>query len=150
MFFPLEKSFRDAGCFFIRRSFSNDILYKLALEGYLFLPFSVKGFLIEFFFEGGRSRSGKLTTAKVWLFQMLSVAHGHIPEEKRKKLIFLPVSIMHEYVPEQKTLTRELGVLKRKKSQQKELLKIFQILAISLVVFTLSSVILLTLIFFQI
>ena len=125
--FPIGKVFRESGCFFIRRSFSNDILYKLALEGYLFYLLS-EGKPIEFFFEGGRSRSGKLLPPRYGLFQMLSVAHGHIPAEKKKKLLFLPVSIMHEYVPEQKTLTRELGGAKKKKESTKELLKVFQIL----------------------
>ena len=55
--FPIGSLFRNSGCFFIRRSFNNDILYKLTLEGYLYyllgrsqLSFSLRG----------RSRSGKL------------------------------------------------------------------------------------------
>ena len=76
--FPIGTVFRESGCFFIRRSFNNDILYKLALEGYLFYLLS-EGKPIEFFFEGGRSRSGKLLPPRYGLFQILSIAHGYIP-----------------------------------------------------------------------
>ena len=34
--FPIGYLFRNSGCFFIRRSFNNDILYKMTLEGYLY------------------------------------------------------------------------------------------------------------------
>ncbi len=36
--FPIGKIFRSGGCFFIRRSFQNDILYKLTMEAYLYAP----------------------------------------------------------------------------------------------------------------
>ncbi|MAW06765.1 MAG: hypothetical protein CME61_00620 [Halobacteriovoraceae bacterium] len=124
--FPIGKIFRKSGCFFIRRSFSSDITYKLALEAYLYYLL-IEGKPIEFFFEGGRSRSGKLLPPRYGLFQMLSLAHQQIPESKRKKLLFVPVSIMHEYVPEQKTLTKELGGASKKKESTKELLKVFHI-----------------------
>ena len=56
--FPIGKLFRKCGCF-IRRTFHDDQLYKLTLEGYLYYLLQ-EGIPIEFFFEGGRSRSGKL------------------------------------------------------------------------------------------
>ena len=49
--FPIGKIFRKSGCFFIRRSFSSDITYKLALEAYLYYLL-IEGKPIEFFFEG--------------------------------------------------------------------------------------------------
>lgn len=105
--FPIGPIFRRSGCFFIRRTFANDILYKVTLEAYLHYLL-VKGSPIEFFFEGGRSRTGKLLPPRYGLYQMLIEAHQAIPENVRKPLKFIPVSIVHEYVPEQKSLTREL------------------------------------------
>lgn len=112
--FPIGPLFRRSGCFFIRRTFANDILYKMTLEAYLYYMLK-KGFPIEFFFEGGRSRTGKLLSPKYGLYQMLIEAHLAIPEAVRKPLRFIPVSIVHEFVPEQKSLTRELDGAKKKK-----------------------------------
>lgn len=112
--FPIGPLFRRSGCFFIRRTFANDIVYKLTLEAYLYYMLK-KGHPIEFFFEGGRSRTGKLLSPKYGLYQMIIEAHSAIKEEERKPLKFIPVSIVHEYVPEQKSLTRELEGAKKKK-----------------------------------
>ena len=112
--FPIGPLFRRSGCFFIRRTFANDILYKLTLEAYLYYML-IKGNPIEFFFEGGRSRTGKLLPPRYGLYQMIIEAHGAIPADIRKPLYFVPVSIMHEYVPEQKSLARELEGAKKVK-----------------------------------
>nr|BDT28782.1 1-acyl-sn-glycerol-3-phosphate acyltransferase [Bacteriovorax sp. HI3] len=112
--FPIGPLFRRSGCFFIRRTFANDILYKLTLEAYLHYML-VKGNPIEFFFEGGRSRTGKLLPPRYGLYQMLIEAHNAIPEKNKMPLKFIPVSIVHEYVPEQKSLVRELEGGKKKK-----------------------------------
>jgi len=119
--FPIGPLFRRSGCFFIRRTFANDILYKLTLEAYLHYML-VKGNPIEFFFEGGRSRTGKLLPPRYGLYQMLIEAHQAIPEQKRKPLKFIPVSIVHEYVPEQKSLARELDGGKKQKESMGQVL----------------------------
>lgn len=111
--FPIGNLFRKSGCFFIRRSFASDILYKLTLEAYLFyLLMEQKP--IEFFFEGGRSRTGKLLAPRFGLYQMIVEAHSHLPVDKKRSLKFVPVSIVHEYVAEQKSLVKELGGAKKK------------------------------------
>lgn len=124
--FPIGKLFRKSGCFFIRRSFASDILYKLTLEAYLYyLLMNQKP--IEFFFEGGRSRTGKLLSPKYGLYQMLLEAHSHLPEDRKKDLAFVPVSIVHEYVPEQKSLAKELGGAKKTKESTGQLLSLFKL-----------------------
>lgn len=105
--FPIGKLFRKSGCFFIRRSFNNDVLYKVTMEAYLYYLLINKE-PIEFFFEGGRTRTGKLRPPKYGLYQMLLEAHSHLPEGQKTDLLFVPVSIAHEYVPEQKSLAKEL------------------------------------------
>jgi len=122
--FPIGALFRKSGCFFIRRSFNNDILYKLTLESYIYFLLA-KGFPIEFFFEGGRSRTGKLNPPRFGLFQMILETHHKIPNAR--PLVFLPVSIVHEVVPEQRSLTKELRGGKKEKESASQLLKIFKL-----------------------
>ena len=127
--FPIGKIFRKSGCFFIRRSFSSDINYKLTLEAYLFYLLK-QGKPIEFFFEGGRSRTGKLLPPRYGLYQMLLEAHKALHEEgDGRKLMFVPVSIAHEYVPETKSLAKELGGAKKKKESITQLLGLFKLFA---------------------
>lgn len=126
--FPIGPLFRRSGCFFIRRTFANDILYKLTLEAYLYYML-VKGNPIEFFFEGGRSRTGKLLPPRFGLYQMLIEAHSAIPEESRRPLQFIPVSIVHEYVPEQKSLARELEGGKKKKESAGQVFGLVKLLS---------------------
>lgn len=126
--FPIGPLFRRSGCFFIRRTFANDILYKLTLEAYLYYML-IKGNPIEFFFEGGRSRTGKLLPPRFGLYQMLIEAHSAIPVGKRKPLKFVPVSIAHEYVPEQKSLARELDGAKKQKENAFQVLGLVKLLS---------------------
>lgn len=126
--FPIGPLFRRSGCFFIRRTFANDILYKLTLEAYLYYML-IKGNPIEFFFEGGRSRTGKLLPPRYGLYQMLIEAHSAIPADVRKPLQFVPVSIVHEYVPEQKSLARELDGAKKVKENAGQLLGLVKLLS---------------------
>jgi len=124
--FGVGRIFRLSGCFFIRRTFGSDILYKLTLEAYLYYLLH-EGKSIEFFFEGGRSRSGKLQGPRFGLYQMIMEAHQALPAEKKKKLIFIPISIIHEYVPETRTLARELEGAKKHKESFGQFLKVFKI-----------------------
>ena len=126
--FPIGSLFRKAGCFFIRRSFASDINYKLTLEAYLYYLLKMNR-PIEFFFEGGRSRTGKLLPPRFGLYGMLLDAHRALTEERESSLVFVPVSIVHEYVPEQKSLADELGGAKKKKESSRQLLSLFGLLA---------------------
>ena len=126
--FPIGKIFRSGGCFFIRRSFQNDILYKLTMEAYLYALLKQKE-PIEFFFEGGRTRSGKLRPPKFGLYSMLLEAHSHLPEEERGDLQFVPVSIAHEYVPEQRALAKEMMGGKKVKENATQILGLFKLIA---------------------
>ncbi len=126
--FPIGPIFRKSGCFFIRRSFANDILYKMTLEAYLYYMLK-EGNPIEFFFEGGRSRTGKLLQPRFGLYQMLVEAHKEIPDSERKPLRFIPVSIVHEYVPEQKALARELDGAKKVKENAAQIFGLVTLLS---------------------
>lgn len=126
--FPIGTLFRRSGCFFIRRSFASDITYKLTLEAYLYYLLKM-GRPIEFFFEGGRSRTGKLLPPRYGLYGMLLEAHQALLKERETPLVFVPVSIVHEYVPEQKSLAKELGGAKKKKESPTQILGLVKLFA---------------------
>ncbi len=114
--FLIGDLFRKSGCFFIRRSFASDITYKLTLEAYLYHLLK-NDCVIEFFFEGGRSRTGKLLPPRYGLYGMLMDAHQQLYRESGKPLLFVPVSIVHDYAPETGALVKELkGAKKRRES----------------------------------
>ncbi len=104
--FPLGQFFGRAGAFFIRRSFTSDHLYKLTFEAYVYYLLKTEQ-VVEFFFEGGRTRTGKLMKPKYGLFQMLLEAHSQMANAK--PLMFIPVSLAHEHIPEEKAHARELS-----------------------------------------
>ena len=58
-FFPLGVIFRHSGAFFLRRSFKGLKLYPVIFKQYVKTLVS-EGYSIEFFIEGGRTRTGKL------------------------------------------------------------------------------------------
>ena len=57
-FLPLGPLFRRSGVFFIRRTFKDNPLYKFVLRSYIEYLVE-KRFSLEWYIEGGRSRSGK-------------------------------------------------------------------------------------------
>ncbi|WPU64027.1 1-acyl-sn-glycerol-3-phosphate acyltransferase [Peredibacter starrii] len=121
--FPLGQFFGKAGAFFIRRSFTSDHLYKLTFEGYIYYLLKTDQ-VVEFFFEGGRTRTGKLLKPKYGLFQMLLEAHSQM---KEKPLMFIPVSLAHEHIPEEKAHARELGGGKKVPERGAQLFKLIKL-----------------------
>ena len=122
--FPIGSLFKRCGAFFIRRKF-DDELYKLAFQGYIYyLLRSDK--VVEFFFEGGRTRSGKLLAPRYGLFSMLLDAHTKFGADS-KPLMFIPVSIAHEMIPEERAHAKELSGAKKEKEKSTQLLKIFKL-----------------------
>ena len=54
---------RRGGAFFMRRKFAGDALYTAVFESYVDHLFT-HGFAMEYFVEGGRSRSGRMLSAR--------------------------------------------------------------------------------------
>jgi len=104
-FFPLGPVFRGAGAFFLRRSFGDDPLYRAVFRAYV-AELVHAGASIEFFIEGGRSRTGKLLLPKYGLLNMLVDAWR---SGAREDLIFVPVSIDYERIIEAGSYERELS-----------------------------------------
>ncbi|XP_024880907.1 dihydroxyacetone phosphate acyltransferase [Temnothorax curvispinosus] len=105
---------RKTGAFYIRRSFSNDILYKQIFRSYINTIVSHSDRAIEFFVEGTRSRSQKSTMPKYGLLSIIveSLLQGDVPD-----IHFVPMSINYERPPEELLFVYEmLGVPKPKES----------------------------------
>ncbi|RLB53650.1 MAG: hypothetical protein DRJ42_11300, partial [Deltaproteobacteria bacterium] len=102
-FWPIGGPLRGAGAFFIRRSFRGKKLYAVLVDAYL-RKLLVEGFNIEFFLEGGRSRTGKLLSPKFGLLSMVVDACLMLPG---KKVTFVPVSIGYERVIEERSYVDE-------------------------------------------
>lgn len=103
-FFPLGPFLRRAGAFFLRRSFKGDALYGSVFRAYL-KKLVHDGVPLEFFPEGGRSRTGKLLQPKLGLFTWLVDA---VLEGARDDLLFIPTAIDYEKVVESASYTHEL------------------------------------------
>jgi len=117
-FFPLGPAFRRAGAFFIRRSFHGDRLYGAVVDAYM-RRLIMDGWSMEFFLEGGRSRTGKLLAPKLGL---LSVVVDAALGVTGRKIYFVPISIGYERVVEEKEYVRELSGAEKKKEDARGLL----------------------------
>lgn len=122
--FLLGDFFKRCGAFFIRRSFNNDHVYRFTFEAYVYYLLKTDK-IVEFFFEGGRTRTGKLLKPKYGLFTMLLESHSQI--DSGKPLLFVPVSIAHEHIPEERAHAKELGGGKKEKEKASQLLKLFNL-----------------------
>ncbi|XP_011639123.1 dihydroxyacetone phosphate acyltransferase [Pogonomyrmex barbatus] len=105
---------RKTGAFYIRRSFSDDLLYKQIFRSYINTIVSHSDRAIEFFIEGTRSRSQKSTMPKYGLLSIIieSLLQGDVPD-----IHFIPMSINYERPPEELLFVYEiLGIPKPKES----------------------------------
>lgn len=94
---------RRGGGFFIRRQFRDNKLYRAVLESYL-ASMSQQGFAIEYFIEGGRSRTGFLLPPKAGMLAMTLRASRKI----KKPIAFIPVYIGYERLMESHSYINEL------------------------------------------
>lgn len=102
---------RGGGAFFIRRSFRDKPLYQAVLEQYLRHLIEL-GAPIEFFIEGGRSRTGRLLEPKLGLLSMLLQAYVQL--QPQKPLALVPVYIGYEKLMEGQSYLGELYGQKKK------------------------------------
>jgi glycerol-3-phosphate O-acyltransferase len=100
----LGRLLRQGGAFFMRRSFRDDALYTAVFEEYLYRVLAA-GHSIEFFPEGGRSRSGRLLTPKYGLLKLcLELQQRGLT----KPLAFVPIYFGYEKVVEGVSYLKEL------------------------------------------
>ena len=110
-FFPLGPLFRRAGAFFIRRSFRGDRLYTAVVDAYV-RRLIKDGWPLEFFLEGGRSRTGKLLPPKIGLLSMVVDAALGVTG---RPIYFCPISIGYERFVEEQAFVHEASGGEKKK-----------------------------------
>ncbi|MEI6895983.1 MAG: glycerol-3-phosphate 1-O-acyltransferase PlsB [Psychromonas sp.] len=117
-FFPIGSIFRRSGAFFLRRSFKDNPLYTQVFNAYFSMLFK-QGYPIEFFCEGGRSRTGLLLAPKTGL---LSASLKTYLKQPERNVIIVPIYIGYDHIMEVSTYVKEQA------GQKKESESIWQML----------------------
>jgi glycerol-3-phosphate O-acyltransferase len=117
---PLSIVLRGAGGFFVKRSFTGDRVFPAVFSRYL-RELVRQRYPIEFFIEGGRTRSGKLLPPKLGVLGMVFEA----AELRRRgdEVTILPIALAYEQVAEEQAYARELGGEKKKAESMGDLVK---------------------------
>ncbi len=102
---------RRGGAFFLRRSFKGNRLYAAVFDAYLNTLLS-RGHSIEYFIEGGRSRTGRLLEPKGGMLAM--TVHSYI-RKPRRPVVFVPIYFGYEKLIEGDSFISELGGAQKKK-----------------------------------
>jgi glycerol-3-phosphate O-acyltransferase len=106
---------RRCGAFFMRRKFGGDAIYTAVFRAYVDSLIQ-RGYPIEVFPEGGRSRTGRLMAPKTGLLAMM--VESALRQRVRKVLI-IPVHLGYDRVWEINSYLKELkGAQKEKESVQ--------------------------------
>jgi glycerol-3-phosphate O-acyltransferase len=123
---PLVGRFlRKGGAFFLRRSFKGDVLYPAVFAKYLGFMMA-RGHSLEYFVEGGRSRTGRLLSPRTGMLSMTVRAYLREP---RRPVVFMPVYFGYERIVEGRTYIGELsGRPKQKESVFVLIRSFFQVL----------------------
>lgn len=95
---------RRSGAFFLRRKIKGEPLYAAVFQEYVHLMID-RGFPMEYFIEGGRSRSGRTLAPKAGILAMTvqSFVRSHA-----RPLVFVPVYIGYEKLMEGSSYIAEL------------------------------------------
>ncbi len=96
---------RMGGAFFIRRRFRGNALYTVVFMKYL-AAIMARGHSIEYFIEGGRSRTGRLLKPKTG---MLSMTVRSFLRDPVRPVVFVPVYFGYERIVEGATYVGELS-----------------------------------------
>jgi glycerol-3-phosphate O-acyltransferase len=102
-FWPVGPIARRAGMIFIRRKFGADPVYKFAMRSYL--SFIVeKRFNLEWYIEGGRSRTGKLRKPMLGLLAYVVDAVEQLDDAD---VMIVPTSIVYDQLHEIGAMAKE-------------------------------------------
>ncbi len=123
-FWPMGTLFRKSGAFFIKRTFHGAKLYTTLFSEYVHMLIK-QGFNIEFFIEGGRSRTGKMILPKTGLVSILLDAYKN---GVCRDLIFVPVYIGYDRLLEESAILKELEGVQKKKESFWELIRARKVL----------------------
>ncbi len=102
---------RRGGAFFLRRTFKGNRLYAAVFDSYIH-QILVKGHSMEYFVEGGRSRTGRLLTPKGGMLMMTVNSYVKNPQ---RPIVFVPIYFGYEKLIEGDSFISELGGAQKKK-----------------------------------
>ncbi|MDH3643529.1 MAG: 1-acyl-sn-glycerol-3-phosphate acyltransferase, partial [Gammaproteobacteria bacterium] len=102
---------RRGGAFFMRRSFRDDPIYTAVFSEYLYQVYR-RGHCVEFFPEGGRTRTGRLLPARLGLLKMTL---EHNARGAPRPLALVPVYFGYEKLIEAGSYLEELRGSKKEK-----------------------------------
>jgi glycerol-3-phosphate O-acyltransferase len=112
-FVPVGPLVRRSGVFFIRRTFKDNPVYKFVLQQYIDYLIE-KRFSLEWYIEGGRSRSGKLLPPR---FGLLSNVVSAYRRGKSEDVHLIPVAIAYDQIQDVGAYTAEQhGATKQQES----------------------------------
>ena len=111
---------RGAVAFYIRRSFRGNALYTAVLREYMHTLIT-RNTPIEYFIEGGRSRSGRLLPPKMGMLAM--TVHSQL-RHSEKPVVFIPTYIGYERIMEGGTY---VGELKGKPKESESLIGLLKV-----------------------
>ena len=112
-FWPLGPLLKRSGSIFIRRNIKEDPVYRFALREYLGYLVE-KRFHLEWYIEGGRSRTGKLLPPRLGLLTYVIDAYR---EGRTDDVVLVPASITYDQLGEVADFAAEArGEAKRKES----------------------------------
>ncbi|MCA1008183.1 glycerol-3-phosphate 1-O-acyltransferase [Rhodococcus hoagii] len=112
-FWPIGPISKRSGTVFIRRKFDGDEIYKWTLREYMRFLMN-KRFNLEWYIEGGRSRTGKLRPPRYGLLTYLAKA---FQSSDASDVYLVPVSLVYDQLYEVSAMAAEAhGAAKRKES----------------------------------
>ena len=103
--FGIGPLLRKGGAFFIRRRFKGNALYSIVCMTYLGVIMA-RGHPVEYFIEGGRSRTGRLLRPKTG---MLAMTVRSFIADPRRPVVFVPVYFGYERLFEAEAYIGELS-----------------------------------------
>jgi glycerol-3-phosphate O-acyltransferase len=115
----LGRFIRMGGAFFLRRSFKGNRLYAAVFTRYLGIMMA-RGHPLEYFIEGGRSRTGRLLRPRSGMLAMTVRSYLRSPE---RPIVFMPVYFGYERIVEGRTYIGELSGRPKEKESILTLLK---------------------------
>jgi len=118
-FFPVGYIFRKSSAFFLRRSFKGNELYAEVFARYIKVLLK-EGMPLEFFIEGGRSRTGKMVMPKYGILSMILQA---FQEKACDDLAAIPVYIGYDRVIEENAYLKELGGAPKEKEKTTDMIR---------------------------
>tara|TARA_R110000822_G_scaffold87404_19_gene203490 strand:- start:16166 stop:18598 length:2433 start_codon:yes stop_codon:yes gene_type:complete len=112
-FWPVGGLLRRGGAFYIRRSFGGQKLYTAIFKSYLDVLLG-RGYPVEFFPEGGRSRTGRLLPPKKGMLKMTVESFVHQPG---RNVALVPIYVCYDKLVESASYVKELrGAAKKGES----------------------------------